>query len=57
MDRAESERRHLRVGAAERRQSNGEIQYIDVLIRPLIDGQGRKVGMALTFFDTTARAS
>jgi two-component system, chemotaxis family, CheB/CheR fusion protein len=53
MDQAESERHHVRVTAAERRLPNGETQYVDVLIQPLFEQNGQKVGMALTFLDTT----
>ncbi len=54
MDQAESERRHVRVSGADRRQTNGELQYLDVLVQPLFENDGRKVGMAVTFVDTTA---
>jgi two-component system CheB/CheR fusion protein len=53
MERAESERRHIRVSGAERRQANDEVQYLDVLVQPLFDHDGRKVGMDVTFVDTT----
>ncbi len=53
MEQAETDRRHVRVSGAERRQSDGEIQYLDVLVQPLFEKDGRKVGMAVTFVDTT----
>jgi two-component system CheB/CheR fusion protein len=52
-EKAELERRHVRVTAAERRLANGDIQYIDVLVQPLFGNEGRPAGMALTFVDTT----
>jgi len=54
MDRAERERRTVRVSAAERRQPNGETQYLDVDVQALFATEGRSAGMALTFVDTTA---
>jgi two-component system CheB/CheR fusion protein len=54
MEQAASERRHLRVTGAERRQANDEIQYLDVLVQPLFEPDGRTAGTALTFVDTTA---
>ncbi len=53
MEQAETERRHVRVTGAERWQSEDEIQYLDVLVQPLFEKDGRKVGMAVTFVDTT----
>lgn len=53
MDRAERERCNVRVSAAERRQANGEIQFLDVDVQALFGAEGRPVGMALTFVDTT----
>jgi two-component system CheB/CheR fusion protein len=53
MERAEHERHHVRVTGAERRQPNGELQYLDVLVQPLFDSGSRSVGMAVTFVDTT----
>jgi two-component system CheB/CheR fusion protein len=54
MERAERERRTVRVSAAERRQANDEIQYLDVDVQALFGTEGRSVGTALTFLDTTA---
>jgi two-component system, chemotaxis family, CheB/CheR fusion protein len=53
IERAEKERHHVRVTGAERRNVNGETQYIDVLVQPLFGNEARPVGMALTFLDTT----
>jgi two-component system CheB/CheR fusion protein len=53
MEKAEAERNYVRVTAAERTGASGEIQYLDVLVQPLIDKEGRTVGMALTYVDTT----
>ena len=53
METAERERHNVRVSAAERRLGNGETQYFDVLVQPLFGNEGRFVGMALTFVDTT----
>jgi two-component system, chemotaxis family, CheB/CheR fusion protein len=53
MEKAEKERLHLRVTGAERRSVGGETQYLDLLVQPLFGTEGRSVGMALTFLDTT----
>ena len=54
METAEGERRNVWVSAAERRLANGQTQYLDVDVRALFGNDGRSVGMALTFVDTTA---
>ncbi len=54
MEKSEREHRTVRVSAAERRQANAETQYLDVDVQALFGTEGRCVGAALTFLDTTA---
>ncbi len=53
IDQAQAERRILRASAVERRISNEETQYFDVLIQPLSRRDGALDGVAVTFTDTT----
>jgi two-component system CheB/CheR fusion protein len=53
IERAYSERRVVRVGGVERRLDNDQIQYLDVHVQPLWNGDGIISGVMLVFLDTT----
>jgi two-component system CheB/CheR fusion protein len=53
IERAQLERRPLRVNAIEVRRSVDESEYYDVLIQPLSAADGAPLGTSLVFVDTT----
>lgn len=53
IDQATSERRTLRVAAAERKLGPDNTQYFDVHVQPLYGGDGVYVGVVVHFIDTT----
>ncbi|MGQ0832071.1 MAG: CheR family methyltransferase [Microthrixaceae bacterium] len=54
IERAQSERRTVRLTSLERRLGPGETHYLDVQVQPLISGDGVVLGVDVTFADTTA---
>jgi two-component system CheB/CheR fusion protein len=55
IDQASGERRSIRVPAVERRRPDGEEQYLDIQVQPLIGPVGTCVGVAVSFTDTTVQ--
>ena len=53
IERANAERRTVRVSGVERRVGGDEIQYLDILIQPLWGLDGDLMGTAINFTDTT----
>ncbi len=53
IERANSERRSVRVSGVERRVSGDEVQFLDMLIQPLWGPDGEQMGTAINFADTT----
>ncbi|WP_158887196.1 CheR family methyltransferase [Amycolatopsis anabasis] len=53
IEQAHSERRSVRVNSVERRMGADEVQYVDILIKPLWSGDGVAVGTSVVFVDTT----
>ena len=53
IEQAQTERRTVRVAAAERRLPNDVAQFLDIVIQPLSGGDSTPVGVVLTFIDTT----
>ena len=54
IERAQTERRAVRLNAAERAISPSEVQYLDVHVVPLVDADNIILGIAVSFVDTTA---
>ena len=53
IERANAERRTVRVSGVERRPGGDEVQYLDILIQPLWGLDGDLMGTAINFTDTT----
>ncbi|MFD5096106.1 CheR family methyltransferase [Amycolatopsis thailandensis] len=53
IDRAHNERRSVRVNAVRREKGDGEVQYFDIIVKPLLTSDGEDLGVAITFIDTT----
>ena len=53
IERANAERRTVRVSGIERRLPGDEVQFLDILIQPLWGGDGEPVGTVVNFTDTT----
>ncbi|GAB3720141.1 PAS domain S-box protein [Amycolatopsis oliviviridis] len=53
IDKAHRERRSVRVNAVRREKTEGETQYFDIVIRPLLTSEGEDLGVSITFIDTT----
>jgi two-component system, chemotaxis family, CheB/CheR fusion protein len=54
IDQAHSTRRPVRVNAVERRLVDDEVQYLDIVVQPLIAADGELLGAGLAFIDNTA---
>jgi two-component system, chemotaxis family, CheB/CheR fusion protein len=54
IEQAYGERRPVRVNAVERTLGKDEVQYLDILIQPLWDGDGAGTGVLVLFADNTA---
>jgi len=53
IEQAHAERRTVTQGAVERRFADGQAQYFDVVVAPLIENGQRPTGAAITFVDVT----
>ncbi|MBR7825083.1 PAS domain-containing protein [Actinospica sp. MGRD01-02] len=53
IEQAADEGRTVRVAAVERPTAGGESQFLDINIQPLFSPDGERVGVALSFLDTT----
>ena len=54
IDQAQAEHRTLSASGVERTLSNGGIQYLDVIVSPLVDINGDQLGVSVTYKDVTA---
>jgi two-component system CheB/CheR fusion protein len=54
IDQAHESRRVVRVNAVERRLAGDEVQYLDIVVHPLIAVDGSVLGAGLSFIDNTA---
>jgi two-component system, chemotaxis family, CheB/CheR fusion protein len=54
IDQAHDTRRPVRVNAVERRIAAGEVQYLDIVVQPLIAVDGEVLGSGVAFIDNTA---
>jgi two-component system CheB/CheR fusion protein len=53
IEQAHSEHRSVRVNSVEHRVSADEIQYVDIIIKPLSGADSTSIGTAVMFIDTT----
>ena len=53
IDQAHETRRPVRVNAVERRLAIDEVQYLDIVVQPLISLDGEVLGAGLSFIDNT----
>jgi two-component system CheB/CheR fusion protein len=53
IEQAHDTRRLVRVNAVERRPNSSEVQYLDIVVQPLISIDGEVLGASLSFIDNT----
>jgi two-component system CheB/CheR fusion protein len=53
IEQAHDTRRAVRVNAVERRLASDEVQYLDIVVQPLISIEGEMLGAGLSFIDNT----
>jgi two-component system CheB/CheR fusion protein len=53
IEQAHDTRRPVRVNAVERRPNSSEVQYLDIVVQPLISIDGEVLGASLSFIDNT----
>ncbi|MBB4906854.1 CheR family methyltransferase [Actinophytocola algeriensis] len=53
VEQAQDTRRPIRVNAVERRLTADDVQYLDIVVQPLIASDGEVLGAALSFIDNT----
>ena len=53
IEQAHDTRRAVRVNAVERRLASDEVQYLDIVVQPLISTEGDVLGAGLSFIDNT----
>jgi two-component system CheB/CheR fusion protein len=56
IEQAYAERRAIAQANVERRFTNGEAQYLNVAVTPLLDDTGAMLGVSISFLDSTQRA-
>jgi two-component system CheB/CheR fusion protein len=53
IEQAYAERRPVTQASVERRFPTGEMQYLDIVVAPLLDDTGRALGVGITFVEVT----